>query len=182
MVFQQDTLLPWKTVRENVALFYKFHRARRTRATTAKIDELLAMVGLQQFAQAYPKQLSGGMRRRVAFLCGVAAEPQMLLLDEPFSSVDEPSRIRIHQDVLRIVHGLRMTTVLGPHDLPAAFSLSHQVAILSARPGSVVARHDIPFGDDRDVLTLRDRPEFLEIYATLWRDLSRQIAVSADDE
>ncbi len=126
MVFQQDTLLPWLTVRDNVSLYYKYHRSR-------------------------------------------------LLLDEPFSSVDEPTRIGIHQDVLRIVRALNMTTVLVTHDLAEAVSLANQVVILSARPGTVAAMHKIPFEGERDVLTLRDEPLFLEIYGRLWRDLSRQI-------
>jgi NitT/TauT family transport system ATP-binding protein len=176
MVFQQDTLLPWLTVRDNVSLYYKYHRSRRTADTAAKIDELLDLVNLSSFARAYPKQLSGGMRRRVAFLSSVAAEPQVLLLDEPFSSVDEPTRIGIHQDVLRIVRALNMTTVLVTHDLAEAVSLANQVVILSARPGTVAAMHKIPFGGERDVLTLRDEPLFLEIYGRLWRDLSRQIS------
>lgn len=181
MVFQYDTLLPWLTVRNNVGLYYRFHRARR-KAIQPRIDELLEMVKLKQFADAYPRQLSGGMRRRVAFLCGVASEPQILLLDEPFSSVDEPTRVKIHQDVLGIVRESQMTTVLVTHDLAEAISLSHQVVILTARPGRVFAVHEIPFGEERDVLSLRDQPEFLEIYGRLWHDLSGQIALADLDQ
>jgi ABC-type nitrate/sulfonate/bicarbonate transport system ATPase subunit len=81
----------------------------------------------------------------------------------------------IHQEVLRIVHELEMTTVLVTHDLAEAISLSDQVVILSARPGRVAEIYDIPFGDNRNVLELRDRPEFLTLYGHLWRDLSTQI-------
>jgi ABC-type nitrate/sulfonate/bicarbonate transport system ATPase subunit len=182
MVFQQDTLLPWLTVTENVGLYYRFHRPKNRKQVRDEIHALLEMVGLEQFSDAYPGQLSGGMRRRVAFLASVAARPQLLLLDEAFSSVDEPTRILIHQEVLRIVHQLEMTTVLVTHDLAEAISLSDQVIIFSARPGKVYSRHDVPFGDDRDVLALRDRPEFLNLYGRLWHDLSGQIAFARRDK
>jgi NitT/TauT family transport system ATP-binding protein len=178
MVFQQDTLLPWLTVEENVAVYYRFHRSKDKAALKTEVEELIHMVGLEQFAKAYPNQLSGGMRRRTAFLAAVASRPQLLLLDEPFSSVDEPTRIGIHQQVLRIVRQLGITTVIVTHDLAEAISLSDQVVIMTARPGRVSTSHDVPFDADRIVLELRDRPEFLALYGQLWRDLSRQIAQS----
>src|SRR4051794_2891841 len=91
MVFQQDTLLPWLTVEDNVALHFRFRGGRRGAKT--EIEALLKMIGLDGFARASPKQLSGGMRRRAAFLAGIPPKPHVLLLDEPFSSVDEPSRV-----------------------------------------------------------------------------------------
>jgi NitT/TauT family transport system ATP-binding protein len=178
MVFQQDTLLPWLTVEDNVGLHFRFRGGRRAARET--VNDLLKMVGLEGFAKAYPKQLSGGMRRRVAFLAAVAPEPQVLLLDEPFSSVDEPTRVRIHQEVLAIVNRLKMTTILVTHDLAEAITLSNQVAIISARPGRLIAHYDIPFPADRDVLALRDTPEFLHLYGRLWHDLSAEIARSTD--
>jgi NitT/TauT family transport system ATP-binding protein len=174
-VFQQDTLLPWLTVRQNVGLYYRFHRPKDRKKVDAEITELLAMGGLQEFANSYPGQLSGGMRRRAIFLAAVAPKPRLLLLDEPFSSVDEPTRIGIHQEVVRIVNQFDMTVVLVTHDLAEAVSLSDQVVIFSARPGQVVSTHDIPFGRDRNILALRDDPEFLSLYGRLWRDLSEQI-------
>jgi NitT/TauT family transport system ATP-binding protein len=180
MVFQQDTLLPWLTVRDNVALYYRFHPAPRS-LVRERVDSLLRLAGLEGFADAYPKQLSGGMRRRTAFLAGVAPQPQVLLLDEPFSSVDEPSRIGIHQQVLEIIHRLRMTTILVTHDLAEAISLSDQVAILSARPGRLAVLHDVPFGEERNVLELRNRSEFLDLYGELWSGLSRQIAKAGSE-
>jgi NitT/TauT family transport system ATP-binding protein len=182
MVFQQDTLLPWLTVTENVGLYYRFHRPKDKKQIAAEVEDLLTMVGLDGFANAYPSQLSGGMRRRVAFLASVAAKPQLLLLDEAFSSVDEPTRVLIHQEVLRIVRQFEMTTVLVTHDLAEAISLSDQVFILSARPGRVVAKHEIPFGEERNVLALRDREDFLALYGELWHDLSRQIAFTRRED
>jgi NitT/TauT family transport system ATP-binding protein len=176
MVFQQDTLLPWLTVAENVGLYYRFHKPKDPAQVERDVMALLEMADIDQFADAYPKQLSGGMRRRAVFLASVAAKPQLLLLDEPFSSVDEPTRVGIHQNVLQIVHQQQMTTVLVTHDLAEAISLSDQVVIFSARPGRIFSVHEIPFGDDRNVLALRDDPAFLTLYGQLWHDLSQQIA------
>jgi NitT/TauT family transport system ATP-binding protein len=171
MVFQTDTLLPWLTVTDNVLLYTKFGRfglpgTRKERRERA--EQLLEMVGLSKFSKHYPYQLSGGMRRRLAFLAGVAPEPSLLLLDEP-------TRVQIHQDVLRIVRALDMTVVLVTHDLAEALSLSDRVVILSRHPGRVFTEHQIPFGEERNVIELRQTPGFLELYGRMWSDLSSQI-------
>lgn len=177
MVFQQDTLLPWLQVKDNVALFYRFHPGRLKPATIrARVLEFLEIVGLERFAEAYPSQLSGGMRRRIAFLAGVAAQPQVLLLDEPFSSVDEPTRIQIHQQVAETIARVGMTVVLVTHDLAEAISLSDEVAILSANPGRIASVHAIELGPKRNMLELRKTPEYLAYYGELWRELSLQIS------
>jgi len=176
MVFQTDTLLPWMTVTQNVSLAFKLgRRGRKATAGRAEITRLLAMVGLADFGDAYPYQLSGGMRRRVAFVTAVAPGPRLLLLDEPFSSLDEPTRVTIHQDVLQIVRNLSMSVILVTHDLAEAITLADRVAILSARPACVVTVHDVPFGRDRNVFELRQRPEYLALYGELWNALSREI-------
>lgn len=184
MVFQKDTVLPWLTVEQNVRLHYSFKRAAGSRRGAArreideKIRELIAMVHLEGFEKAYPYQLSGGMRRRVAVLTSVAAFPQVLLLDEPFSAIDEPSRVAIHQDVFNIVREFGITTVLVTHDLAEAASICDEVYIMGPRPTFVFSRHEVPFGDERDIMSLRERPDFLELYSTLWRDLHLQIDAS----
>jgi ABC-type nitrate/sulfonate/bicarbonate transport system ATPase subunit len=117
------------------------------------------------------------MRRRVAFLTAVAPLPRTLLLDEPFSSLDEPTRVEIHQDVLDIARKYEMTMVLVTHDLAEALSLCDEVLILSSQPGRVVSRHPVPFGPERVMLELRQTPDFLDMYGRLWRDLSEQITI-----
>jgi NitT/TauT family transport system ATP-binding protein len=191
MVFQKDTVLPWLTVAENVTFYARFKThgvkrglikrltSRRSRGGAGVLEpdvaDLLRFIGLLDRADAYPYQLSGGMRRRLAFLTAVAAKPQVLLLDEPFSSVDEPTRIGIHQDVFRIARSMQMTAILVTHDLAEAISLCDQVLILSSRPTSVVRNEAMPFGDDRQMFELRETPEFLEAYANLWHALTAQI-------
>ena len=175
MVFQKDTLLPWLTVSGNIALYFRFH-PRPKSEVAERVQEMLALAGLQSFAHAYPYQLSGGMRRRVAFLAAIAPQPRILLLDEPFSSLDEPTRIAIHQEVYRILRRLNMTCLVVTHDLAEASSLSDDVTILTSRPGRVATQHRVPFGKgDRNMLELRQTQPFLELYGRLWHDLSQQI-------
>jgi ABC-type nitrate/sulfonate/bicarbonate transport system ATPase subunit len=193
MVFQKDTLMPWLTAAENVRLFARFkkHGLRRRfwhygsgkAAARAELDrrvqELLELVGLGDRGDAYPYQLSGGMRRRLAFLSAIAANPQVLLLDEPFSSVDEPTRIGIHQDVLRISRMMGMTAVLVTHDLAEAITLSDRIVVLTNRPARIAKERPVPFGRERQVSELRETKEYQELYAGLWHELTTQIAASS---
>jgi ABC-type nitrate/sulfonate/bicarbonate transport system ATPase subunit len=119
------------------------------------------------------------MRRRVAFLAAVAPDPAILCLDEPFSSVDEPTRIGIHQDVFRITRMMGTTTLLVTHDLAEAITLCDRVVILSNRPARISRVYDMPFGDDREMLAIRETNEFLQMYRQLWHDLSAQIAAGS---
>ena len=177
MMFQKDTLLPWRTVADNVALYWAFHRSLR-REAAARVPELLEMVGLAGFAGAYPHELSGGMRRRVAFLASIAAKPEILLLDEPFSALDEPTRVSILDDVFKILREFQMTAVLVTHDLAEAVSMSDRVAILTSRPGRVRSVHAVPFGNQRSILEIRQESEFLKLYGSLWHELSIEIEKS----
>lgn len=180
MVFQKDTLLPWLTVEENANLAFRFrgNRPENKTAHRAWIADLLATAKLTDFSHAYPHQLSGGMRRRLAFVAAVAPRPRLLLLDEPFSSVDEPTRIAIHQDVLRIVKEARISTVIVTHDLAEAISLSDRLVMLTNRPARVASVHDLTFGPERNVLQLRESQQYLARYGELWALLSREIAAS----
>jgi len=168
--------MPWLTVEKNVSLYYRFRKgAAGTREKNEHINHLLEMAGLADFRKSYPYQLSGGMRRRVAFLTSVAARPEILLLDEPFSGLDEPTKINIHQSIFSIIRELGITGILVTHDLQEAISLCDEVAILTKRPARVAHRERIPFGSDRKMLALRGEPDFLELYGMLWTKLSAEI-------
>jgi NitT/TauT family transport system ATP-binding protein len=176
MVFQKDTLLPWLTASDNAGLHFRFRNSRTPKAEArSRVAGLMKMAGLEGSEGKFPYQLSGGMRRRVAFLTAVAPQPRTLLLDEPFSSLDEPTRVGIHQDVLKIIKSLGITVVLVTHDLAEAISLCDDVVILSTRPARVFKQHRVPFGNEREMLKLRQTAEFLSLYATLWEQLSVQI-------
>jgi NitT/TauT family transport system ATP-binding protein len=179
MVFQKETLLPWLTVTANIELFTRFTRGADKQAVRKRTGELIELASLRGFENSYPNQLTGGMRRRVQFLSAVAPSPEILLLDEPFSAVDEPTRVRIHQDVFEILRLLKTTTVLATHDLAEVISLCDEIVILSNRPGTVHSRHSVPFGEERNMLELRRTPEFLRLYGTLWDELRDQIERTA---
>lgn len=174
MVFQDDTLLPWKTVEENVGLYYRF-RGDHSKAARAHVSDLLRMVRLQDHARFFPHQLSGGMRRRVAILAAIAPQPDLLLLDEPFSALDEPTRIAIHGELHMLVKRMGISAVLVTHDLTEAVSLSDRVFILSRPPAVLVEEVAVPFGAERNMYDLRDNGEFLALYGRLWRKLKEQI-------
>jgi NitT/TauT family transport system ATP-binding protein len=172
MLFQKDTLLPWLTTEENVGLYYKLGGTKVPReAQRERVAELIRLAGLGGAEKRYPYQLSGGMRRRAAFLAAVAPRPRMLLLDEPFSALDEPTRVTLHQDIHAIIKTYGIGVLLVTHDLAEAISLSDQVIILSARPASAMHVHNIDFGDKRDMLSLRKERAFLDLYGLMWDQL-----------
>lgn len=175
MVFQKDTLLPWLTTEQNVALGSRFKRGRPSPDENQRVAELISLAGLEGFEKHFPYQLSGGMRRRVAFLAGVAVSPEILLLDEPFSALDEPTRLGIHQDAFEILQRIGATMVLVTHDLAEAISLCDEVLVLSKRPAAVYRRFEVPFGPQRSMLEMRQRQDFLQLYGALWETLSTQM-------
>ncbi len=179
MMFQNNTLLPWRTVEKNVTLGFSY--LRREAPSQEYVDELLRLGRLSDVAHNYPKELSGGMRRRVAFLTALAVKPRLILLDEPFSAIDEPTRIGIHQDVLHIVRETDTAVLLVTHDLSEAITLCDRVVIFRHAPGRVVAEKNMPFDRDRDVFALRRDSRYAEIYSDLWEVLSNEIKGGADE-
>ena len=174
MVFQEDTLLPWLRVRDNVGLYYRFKHERGPQVAE-HVNEMLGMVHLRDFADYYPSQLSGGMKRRVAMLTAVVSRPDLLLLDEPFSALDEPTRIGIHGDLYMLLRRLKISAVLVTHDLAEALTLSDRVLLLSRAPARIVTEYRPPFGIERNMFDLRAKPEFLDAYGKLWSQLKEQL-------
>lgn len=180
MVFQEDTLLPWLRVRDNVLLHQRFMGTRRSKEAKQLVHSLLTMVGLDTKADAYPVHLSGGMRRRVAVLAALAAQPELLLLDEPFSALDEPTRVGVHRDLHRLVRSSGASVVLVTHDLGEAISLSDRIILLTSPPSHVAAEFTVPFGPDRDVSAVRSDPEFHALYARLWQGMGAEVTVGGE--
>jgi ABC-type nitrate/sulfonate/bicarbonate transport system ATPase subunit len=174
LMFQRDTLLPWLRVEDNVAFGLRYLKLKREEREE-RVTRLLQMVHLEDFRRAYPYQLSGGMRRRVALLTGVAPFPKLLLLDEPFSALDEPTRVLIHGEVQRLVKELNVTAILVTHDLNEAISLSDRVYILTRRPARVASERQVSFEYPRNVLEIRETRPYQQLYSSLWHELSVQI-------
>lgn len=160
IAFQQAGLLPWRTVAANIALPLELNRmpaaARRARAA-----ELIALVGLEEFANRYPDQLSGGMQQRVAIARSLAAGPKLLLMDEPFGALDEMTRERMQTELTRIAAETGAAVVFVTHSIPEAVYLSDRVVVMSPRPGRITEILDIPFRGERDE-ALRESPAFFE--------------------
>ena len=154
VVFQQHTLFPWKTVLDNVAFGLKMQRIAKPERIR-KAREILAHVGLSEFSEHYPHQLSGGMQQRVNLARVLVNRPRVILMDEPFCSLDAQTRLQMQQMLLRLWHEFHMTVVFVTHDVDEAVFLSDRVVVLSRRPGTVKAELavDLPRPRDLDLLT-----------------------------
>ncbi len=162
-VFQQysRSLLPWRSVRDNVA-FATEHRLGRRRARDAAAEPL-RQVGLDGFGDHFPWQLSGGMQQRVAIARALAAEPAMLLMDEPFSAVDALTRLDLQSLVLDIWSRRRLTIMLVTHDVEEAIQLADRIIVLTNRPTTVAEEIEVALPRPRDPIATREHPRFLEL-------------------
>ena len=178
-LFQDDALLPWRTARQNVALGLRI-RGNAVKEAENVADHWLGRLGLGVFGDRYPRQLSGGQRKRVAIAQVLALRPKLLLMDEPFASLDAIVRTRITQELLAWVEQEHMTVLLVTHDLEEAISVSDVVYVLSQGPrAGIRARHEIPIPRPRNLLETRRDPCFAPLLTTLWDDLS---AASVTDD
>jgi NitT/TauT family transport system ATP-binding protein len=171
-LFQDDALLPWRTVRENVGLGLRF-RGIDPGEATARADRWLSLLGMAEFGDRYPRQLSGGQRKRVAIAQVLVLEPPLLLMDEPFASLDAIVRTRLTQELLGWVERERISVLLVTHDLEEAITVSDAVYVLSQGPGAEIrARHEVEIPRPRDVLDSRRHPDFDALLRKLWDELS----------
>jgi NitT/TauT family transport system ATP-binding protein len=138
-VFQESTLMPWASVFDNVWLPLRLRGVRRSSAD-ARIREALALVGLADFAEAYPRELSGGMKMRVSIARALVLRPALLLMDEPFAALDEITRFKLNDDLLRLKSDLGATVVFVTHSVYESVYLSTRIVVMAARPGRVVAQ------------------------------------------
>jgi len=179
IAFQQAGLLPWRSVVQNIALPLELHgvayHERQRRA-----EELAGLVGLGDFTDHHPDQLSGGMQQRVAIARALAEHPRLLLMDEPFGALDEMTRERMQTELARIAAETGAAVVFVTHSIPEAVYLSDRVVVMSPRPGRITEVLDVPFGDDRPDL-LRESPEFFERVTAVREALHGNPVVRAEE-
>ncbi len=170
-VFQDATLLPWRTVEQNVALPLDLSQRQR-RIDALSVPQALELVGLTAFAHSYPRQLSGGMRMRVSIARALVTHPGLLLMDEPFGALDELTRQRLNEELLRLWSQIGFTCVFITHNVAEAVFLSQRVLVMSARPGRWLAELAVPLPHPRDP-DLRTSPAFNQIAEQVSQHLHR---------
>lgn len=157
-IFQDATLLPWRTVRQNVWLGLELEGASKERRAE-KVAALLELVGLGHVGDAYPRELSGGMKMRVSIARALATNPRLLLMDEPFAALDEMSRDRLNEELLRLRAEQKWTAVFVTHSVAEAVFLSTRIVVLAANPGRICAALAVDLPWPRTA-GLRETPEF----------------------
>ena len=171
-MLQKDHLLEWRSVYHNIILGLEIQHSI-TADTKEKAYGLLKQYGLEQFANAKPSELSGGMRQRVALIRTLILEPDLLLLDEPFSALDYQTRLAVGDDIGQIIRKEKRTAILVTHDLAEAISLGDRVIVLTERPGSVKTIVPIKFPEEKNTpLLRRNTPEFNEYFHAIWKELN----------
>jgi len=176
-VFQTDAVLPWRSVLDNVAVGPMF-RGVRSREAHTRARAWIARVGLAGFEDRYPHQLSGGMRKRVALAQTLINEPQILLMDEPFSALDVQTRVLMGNELLTLWSSTSASVVFVTHDLEEAIALADRVVVLTAGPATVKGSYAIDLPRPRNVSEIRFNPRFVELYHTIWEDLRSEVMIS----
>jgi len=173
-------LLPWRTLAQNVEFGLELsHVARRERRDRAAF--WIERVGLTDFSQHYPHQLSGGMRKRAALARTLALDPQLVLMDEPFGALDAHSRHLLQADLLRIWDETGKTIVFVTHDLTEAITLADRVVAFSRRPGRIKAIHEITLPRPRDPFTVHELDGYQDVYRRLWEDIHDEMVLADSD-
>ncbi|PWG64319.1 ABC transporter ATP-binding protein [Spiribacter halobius] len=174
-LFQDDALLPWRSARDNVALGLRI-RGRRKAEARDEAMRWLESVGLGSFGDRYPRELSGGQRKRVAIAQVLALRPKLLLMDEPFASLDAIVRHYLTEDLLSWVEGENLTVLMVTHDLEEAVAVSDRVVLLGNGPrAQVKGRWEIDLPRPRDLLQVKEQPRFAAIARELWSSLSEEV-------
>ena len=169
-MLQEDALLPYLNILDNATLGLSLKKIK-TKENIEYTKKLLETYGLRDFIYKYPKELSGGMKQRVALIRTLAIKPDILLLDEPFSALDYQSRLSVSEDVYNIIKKEKKTVIMITHDIAEAISLSDKIIVLSKRPSIVKKIYDIEMENKSTPINNRKCKEFSDYYDKIWRDL-----------
>lgn len=169
-MLQKDSLFPWRTIFENCCIGLELNHNLNDE-TKERVNRLLKTYGLIEFKDKYPDSLSGGMRQRVALIRTLATDPDLLLLDEPFSALDYQTRLALSDDVYHIIKKEGKTAIMVTHDLGEAISLSDRIIVMTRRPAKVKKIYDIKLTNASTPINNRKCKEFSIYYDQIWRDL-----------
>ena len=173
-ISQADTLLPWRTVLDNVALAMELRGVeKRERREAAR--GLMARMGLSGFEDNYPRELSGGMKKRAAIARVLAVDPAILMMDEPFGPLDALTKEKLQDEILALWESTGCTILYVTHDLTEAITLADRVVLLSHRPGRVAGEYPIDLPRPRRVMDVKFSPRFVELEKTIWQDLPGEV-------
>lgn len=171
VAWQEESLMPWKTVHKNIEFPLIATNSAKTERKN-RVEKWIAAVGLNGFADYYPSQLSQGMRKRVSLAAALVSEPDLLLMDEPFSALDPYTKRQIEKEVVRLWESLDTTIILVTHDVQEAVALADRIVVLTARPARVESMRDNPLPRPRDLDALYGQTKFHEIVRELWLHLT----------
>lgn len=169
-MLQKDELFPWRTIEKNIFLPLEI-KGRDTPSQRTRALALAEKYGLKQFLKSYPNALSGGMRQRAALIRTLSVDPNILLLDEPFSALDYQTRLSVCDDVYKIIRTEKKTALLITHDISEAISVADRILVLSQRPATVVAEHALDFTES-EPLRRRESKAFSAWFELLWKELN----------
>jgi NitT/TauT family transport system ATP-binding protein len=172
-MFQKDTLFEWRSIYKNITLGLEI-RKELTKENIDFANTLIEKYGLSSFKNYYPNQLSGGMRQRVALIRTLVLNPEILLLDEPFSALDYHTRLLVSDEIYKIIKAEEKTTLMVTHDITEAISLADRIIVLSSRPAKIKKEFNINLSiEDRTPLTSRNAPEFKDYFNLIWKELDK---------
>ena len=169
-MLQNDTLFPWLNILDNTLLGLKIEK-NITKENIQKVTRLLETYGLKDFIKKYPNNLSGGMRQRVALIRTLATNPDILLLDEPFSALDYQTRLAVSDDVWKIIKKEKNTTIMITHDIAEAISMADRIIVLTNRPSKVKSIYTIEMKNKQNPINNRKQKEFQYYYDKIWKDI-----------